>query len=73
VKRIPLLVPDVPRSEEILPYLQEIDAAKWYTNFGLLVQRFERGLAKELASPAPSVVTTANWTIALEVALSALA
>lgn len=72
VKRIPLLIPDVPRSEEILPYLREIDAARWYTNFGPLVQRFERSLAKELALSASSVVTTSNCTIALEVALGAL-
>jgi len=72
VKHVPLLVPDVPRSEEILPFLRDIDEARWYTNFGPLVQRFERNLAQELALHASSVVTTANCTIALELALGML-
>lgn len=37
-----VLVPDVPTSDQILPYLRRIDEAKWYSNRGPLVQELER-------------------------------
>lgn len=41
------LIPDLPSSEDVLPYLRRIDQARWYSNFGPLVSEFEdrlRGL-----------------------------
>lgn len=35
--RIPVLVPDLPEAEALMPWLARIDAARWYTNFGPLV------------------------------------
>jgi len=71
--RIQLLRPDIPQAEEILPYLREIDASRWYTNFGPLVSRLERRLGEVFGQPFPSVVTTSSCTLGLELALAALA
>lgn len=68
---IPVARPQLAPAEAILPYLQEIDDQRWYSNFGPLVTRFEARLAERLRPPA-SVVTTANGTSALSVALQAL-
>lgn len=47
-----VLVPDVPTADEILPYLRRVDAAKWYTNGGPLVQELERRLGGVTVSSA---------------------
>jgi len=73
--KIPLLVPDLPRAEELLPYLRRIDAARWYTNFGPLVRELEARLATEAClggTGTQYAVTVANATLGLEVALLAL-
>lgn len=70
---IQLLRPDIPRAEEILPYLREIDASRWYTNFGPLVSRLERKLGDVFEPPVPSIVTTSSCTLGLELSLTALA
>ena len=36
--------PLLPRAEEILPYLQRIDAQRWYSNSGPLLREFEERL-----------------------------
>jgi dTDP-4-amino-4,6-dideoxygalactose transaminase len=56
---IPLMRPQLPTSSQLAPYLAEIDANRWYTNFGPLVLRFEKRLA-------------ANGTTALSAALMAV-
>ena len=72
---IPLLVPDMPAAEELLPWLMRIDAARWYSNFGPLVQAFEATLAGcWLPGRLPvKVVTLGSGTAALELAIGALA
>ncbi len=66
---IPLLVPDLPTTEELLPWLKCIDNNKWYSNFGPLVQKFEL----ELTDLFNSNLTTVNsGTSALELSLLAL-
>jgi dTDP-4-amino-4,6-dideoxygalactose transaminase len=73
VNRIPLLVPDMPSADELLPYLRRIDAARWYTNFGPLAEELEGELAAAL-DPRGSVrvCSVANCTLGLELALSAV-
>jgi dTDP-4-amino-4,6-dideoxygalactose transaminase len=72
MKKIALLVPDMPTADEILPYLRRIDEARWYTNFGPLVKEFERALAAALPAAGTTHVTTvANCTLGLELALAA--
>lgn len=69
MQRIPLLIPDMPRSEELTGLLREIDERRWYTNFGPLAKRFEAQLAGGFAGAA--VVSLANCTLALELLLAA--
>lgn len=51
------LIPDLPSSDDLLPYLRRIDAARWYSNFGPLVSEFEQGV-QDLLSRADS---HSNW------------
>lgn len=71
VGRVPVATPALPPAEEILPYLQRMDASGWYSNFGPLVKALEARLAGRFASPV-EVVTVANGTLALAIALQAL-
>src|ERR1039457_1626930 len=56
---------------EILPYLQAIDEARWYSNYGPLVTRLEQQLARRLGMTTGGVVTTASATAGLTAALLA--
>lgn len=69
---IRLLVPDMPEHSEVMPYLRQIDAARWYANFGPLVLRFEEQLGPLLGTPAPYRCSVANCTLGLELAFTAL-
>ena len=69
--RIPVAVPAMPRASDLAPYLERIDAAGWYSNFGPLVLEFEARLAARFGTDA-TVVTVANGTLALTLALEAL-
>lgn len=69
---IPVLRPKLCGSEAIIPYMQQIDANRWYGNYGPLVQAFEARVANIFAAPASQVVMLANGTLALTVALQAL-
>ena len=66
---IPFLQPRLPCAEEYLPYLQEIDRNRWYSNFGALVQQFERECLETFFSGHGSVCTIANCTLGLMLAL----
>lgn len=74
---IPLLVPEMPDAERLLPFLRRIDANRHYTNFGPLVAEFEAALLDAMAPAATSkgdlaVTTMGNATVALELALQTL-
>lgn len=64
--------PLLPPAERVLPYLQKIDAARRYSNFGPLVSELERRLSARLDGGA-GVVAGANATQLITVALRALA
>lgn len=66
---LPLLLPDMPSPQQLLPYLERMHAARHYSNFGPLVQELEQRLAQRLSA---DVVTVANATQGLELVLSAL-
>ncbi|MGE0753989.1 MAG: DegT/DnrJ/EryC1/StrS family aminotransferase [Alphaproteobacteria bacterium] len=70
--RIPVLKPRLPQSQAILPYLQQIDANRWYGNYGPLVIAYEKRLAEQLAIDPKQVLMVANGTLGLTVALQAL-
>ncbi len=54
---------------ELMPFLERIDAARWYSNSGPLVRELELTLGAMMGA---EVVTTCNGTLALEMALRAL-
>jgi dTDP-4-amino-4,6-dideoxygalactose transaminase len=61
----------MPLAQQIAPYLEEIDAAGYYSNFGPLVRRLEQRLADNFSAPV-HVITTSSGTLALTLALRAL-
>jgi dTDP-4-amino-4,6-dideoxygalactose transaminase len=72
---IPLMRPQLPTAEELLPYLQRIDERRIYSNFGPLQEEFlQRLLAfqEELEQHVVHGVLTCNATQALELTLAAL-
>jgi dTDP-4-amino-4,6-dideoxygalactose transaminase len=69
--RIQLLLPDMPSSEELLPWLRRIDAARWYTNFGPLARELESTLAARFGQGF-EVVSVNNCTVGLELALQSI-
>lgn len=72
MERIPLLIPDMPRADDLIDLLREIDGHRWYTNFGPLAKRFEAQLASGFQQHGPaSVVSLSNCTLALELLLAA--
>ena len=49
---IKVLVPNAPSADQILPYLREIDANRWYSNGGPLVRRLEARMGGVAVSSA---------------------
>lgn len=69
-------MPDLPAPEDVLPFLQEMQSAKWYSNFGPLNSRFEASMKSFIADSSDfdefDVVTFTSATTALEAALASL-
>lgn len=68
---VPVARPRLPTAEAILPYLQQIDDARWYSNFGPLLTKLEQRLADRFTRPT-RVITVANATQALTLTLQAM-
>ncbi|BFM06700.1 DegT/DnrJ/EryC1/StrS family aminotransferase [Halioxenophilus aromaticivorans] len=74
---IPLLVPDLPRCDDVIPWLKEIDNNRWYSNYGPLCEQFENAIVALLKQHNPgarsefTMVSTSSGTTALEVGLGA--
>ena len=67
------LVPDLPQAADLLPWLQRIDANRWYTNGGPLVREFEQRLCAFIEGGSEaSCVTLSSGMSALELGLLAL-
>lgn len=69
---VPLLRPELPGPQALLPWLERMHAARHYSNFGPLVLELEQELAGRLAVPVAQVSTMANATLGLELVLQAL-
>ena len=63
--RIPVLRPQLPPAEQLLPVLKRIDEARIYTNWGPLSSELEGRLARTLRLPAGGVVSASSGTAAL--------
>lgn len=74
--RIQCLVPDLPDPLDVQPYLADMHAARWYSNFGPLNTKFEAAMKQFLLKGTPDldieVATFTSATAALEAALRAL-
>ena len=71
---IKCLVPDLPAPEDILPYLRTMHDNRWYSNFGPLVNRFERDMAAFLTETDGRplhAVAVSSATAALDLMLRA--
>ena len=67
------LVPDLPQAAELLPWLARIDANRWYTNHGPLVQEFEQRLTAFIdGCDDAGCMTLSSGMSALELGLRAL-
>jgi len=67
------LVPDLPLAAELLPWLERIDANRWYTNGGPLVREFEQRLGAFMEGGSDACcVTLSSGMSALELGLLAL-
>lgn len=64
---IRVLIPRLPDANTLLPYLQRIDAARTYSNYGPLNREFTKRLGE--LTGAPCVTLTSNGTTAIELAL----
>jgi dTDP-4-amino-4,6-dideoxygalactose transaminase len=67
---IPVYRALLPRTAAIVPYLERMDAKRWYTNRGELVQQLEARLGERIGTP---VMSAANGTVAIEAAILATA
>ena len=68
---IPVLLPSLPGTDQLLPYLRRIDAGRIYSNYGPLAREFAAGLAARLTprTGQPGVTLTSSGTTAIELAL----
>tara|TARA_R110000868_G_scaffold13894_10_gene64904 strand:+ start:148711 stop:149850 length:1140 start_codon:yes stop_codon:yes gene_type:complete len=69
--RVPVARPRLPSAEAVFPYLQKIDDAGWYSNFGPLLTEFEARLAGRFPV-GTEIVTVTNATQALTLTLMAM-
>jgi dTDP-4-amino-4,6-dideoxygalactose transaminase len=69
---IPIMRPKLPAAASLAPYLDAIDAARIYSNFGPLSRALEERFAARFNLPAANVTTVANATLGLTLVLAAL-
>ncbi|CAN5452350.1 DegT/DnrJ/EryC1/StrS family aminotransferase [soil metagenome] len=74
---VPLLVPDLPDRHALWPYLQRMDEARQYSNFGPLVRDLESQLAAMFTARSGGarpvhVTTVGSATLGLELALASM-
>src|SRR5687768_8800347 len=61
-RHIPVLRPQLPDAERLLPYLRRIDASRLYTKYGPLVTQLEARLTRHLALPAGGRASASSRT-----------
>src|SRR6187200_1064156 len=68
---LPVMRPRLPEAQSLLPYLQRIDHARIYSNFGPLCDELEARLEAHFRVPNHTVTTVVNATLGLALALTA--
>lgn len=69
---VPLLMPDMPSPQALLPWLERMHSARHYSNFGPLVRELETAFAQRFEVPVNGLTTVSNATLGLELAIQAL-
>ncbi len=69
--RIPVMRPQLPTADELLPFLRRIDDARWYSNHGPLLVELRDRFAAHYRVRNDQVAIVANGTVALSAALVA--
>lgn len=69
---IPVCRPLLPTSHKIARYIEEIDGARWYSNFGPLYRRFQEHLAANCGAAPAHVAGVSNATVGMTLCLRAL-
>lgn len=72
-ERVPVLRPQLPDAERLLPYLRRIDGNRIYANFGPLALELEQRLVGHFGLPGNSLVSASSGTVALVAAILAAA
>jgi dTDP-4-amino-4,6-dideoxygalactose transaminase len=70
---LPIMRPKLPSAERLVPYLSEIDSSRIYSNYGPLSALLEQRLAAHYGGREHTVITVANGTLGLALALGAQA
>jgi dTDP-4-amino-4,6-dideoxygalactose transaminase len=70
--RIPVMRPQLPGADELIPYLRRMDQARWYSNHGPLLNELSQKLAGHFGVTTDQIALVANGTVALSAALVAL-
>ncbi|MBV8061307.1 MAG: aminotransferase class I/II-fold pyridoxal phosphate-dependent enzyme [Alphaproteobacteria bacterium] len=66
------VVPDMPSTSDILPFLRQIESNRWYSNFGPLVREFEKQMTQFLQSTANPVADKPLHLVTLSTCYDAL-
>lgn len=69
---LPVMRPQLPTAEQLLPYLERIDDARYYSNHGQLLRELENQLAGHFGVSPTQISVVANGTVALSAALLAV-
>jgi len=71
---ISYFIPDMPSTNQLIPYLKEIDNNLWYSNFGPLYGKLKQRIAAECLSGIDNMRITlvSSGTSAIELALKSL-
>lgn len=70
-RHVPVMRPQLPSADELLPYLRRIDDARYYSNHGTLLRELEARLARFFSVASTQLAVVANGTVALSAALLA--
>lgn len=71
---IPYFIPNMPTTDQLIPYLREIDNNRWYSNFGPLYDKLSLRLSEELLIGVNPyrIAIVSSGTSAIELALKSL-